>query len=161
MKTKFLLVGGLSLSLISCAVFDPEYAAYKKQKQNEANAPSNIPPGGDPYSNIANGNSFGVPSSTPQPGGEVGRYNPNPSTPPFQPLPGVAPSQSFQTIPSNTPSSFPSAARPTSAQTHIVTKGETLWGLGQKYGTKADAIRQANGLTSNLIQPGQTLLIPR
>jgi len=44
---------------------------------------------------------------------------------------------------------------------HTVRSGDTLSGIGARYGSSASAIRQANGLRSNLIHPGQTLVVPR
>lgn len=43
---------------------------------------------------------------------------------------------------------------------YTVRSGDTLWDLARKYGTTVDAIKQANGLTSNLLQIGQVLRIP-
>ena len=46
------------------------------------------------------------------------------------------------------------------ADTHVVQASDTLWGIARRYGTTADSIRRANGLTSNVIRPGQRLEIP-
>ena len=43
---------------------------------------------------------------------------------------------------------------------HTVRRSETLWGIAQRYGTTPARIREANGLTSNVIRPGQELQIP-
>ncbi|MCM1121718.1 MAG: LysM peptidoglycan-binding domain-containing protein [Eubacterium sp.] len=43
---------------------------------------------------------------------------------------------------------------------HTVRSGDTLWLLAQWYGTTVDAIKQANGLTSNNLTVGQVLRIP-
>lgn len=43
---------------------------------------------------------------------------------------------------------------------YIVQPGDTLWSLARRYGTSVDAIKIANGLTSDLIQIGQILNIP-
>lgn len=48
----------------------------------------------------------------------------------------------------------------TSAGTHVVQPSDTLWALARRYGTTTEEIRRANGLTSNVIRPGQTLEIP-
>ncbi|MDO5375166.1 MAG: LysM peptidoglycan-binding domain-containing protein [Staphylococcus rostri] len=42
---------------------------------------------------------------------------------------------------------------------HAVQAGDSLWTVAAQYGTTVDAIKQANGLTSNMIFPGQTLSI--
>lgn len=44
---------------------------------------------------------------------------------------------------------------------YTVRSGDTLWLLSQRYGTTVDAIKSLNGLTGNLLNIGQVLLIPR
>lgn len=44
-------------------------------------------------------------------------------------------------------------------ETHVVQKGETLWGISQKYKVSVDSIKRANGLKSDTIHPGQELKI--
>lgn len=46
------------------------------------------------------------------------------------------------------------------AAMHTVQKGESLFSIGQLYGTSADAIKSANNLQSNEIMPGQDLNVP-
>ena len=43
---------------------------------------------------------------------------------------------------------------------HTVRSGDTLWLLANRYGTTVDAIKQANGLTSDNLSIGQILKIP-
>ena len=43
---------------------------------------------------------------------------------------------------------------------YTVRAGDTLWELARRYGTTVEAIMQANGLTSSLLQIGQVLRIP-
>ncbi|UXR74267.1 LysM peptidoglycan-binding domain-containing protein [Staphylococcus sp. IVB6238] len=42
---------------------------------------------------------------------------------------------------------------------HAVQAGDSLWDVAAQYGTTVEAIKQANGLTNNMIFPGQTLSI--
>ncbi|MBI5973986.1 LysM peptidoglycan-binding domain-containing protein [Staphylococcus canis] len=42
---------------------------------------------------------------------------------------------------------------------HTVQTGESLWSIAQTYNTTVDQIKQANGLTQNLVFPGQVLTI--
>lgn len=44
---------------------------------------------------------------------------------------------------------------------HTVRQSESLWGIAHRYGTTPARIREANGLKSSVIHPGQTLKIPR
>lgn len=43
---------------------------------------------------------------------------------------------------------------------HTVVSGDTLFSLARRYNTSVNAIKSANGLTSDLIRIGQTLTIP-
>jgi LysM repeat protein len=42
-----------------------------------------------------------------------------------------------------------------------VRSGESLYTIARKYGSNVSAIRQANGLRSSLIHPGENLIVPR
>jgi len=44
---------------------------------------------------------------------------------------------------------------------HIVQPKETLWGISRTYGLTVDELFQLNGLTSDLIFPGQMLLVSK
>lgn len=46
------------------------------------------------------------------------------------------------------------------SQLHEVQSGETLFKIGKRYGVAADELQRANGLASDLIRPGQLLVIP-
>lgn len=158
MKLSALLLPVVAIALSSCAL-DPEYAAYKKQQEAKKAGQGPLT-GGDPYA--TNANPYGVPG---QAGGDVGTYTPQRPAP-YQPLPGGAPGAptgadpyapnaprtGFPTIPS------PPAGGPSTP--HVVVAGDSLWGLSKKYGTTAEAIRQANGLTGDTIRVGTTLQIP-
>ena len=43
---------------------------------------------------------------------------------------------------------------------HTVTTGDTLFGLARRYGVSADAIREANRMSDDVVRLGQTLVIP-
>ncbi len=46
------------------------------------------------------------------------------------------------------------------SKTITVSKGDTLYGLSRRYGASVKSIKNANGLTSDLIRLGQKLRIP-
>ncbi len=53
------------------------------------------------------------------------------------------------------------SAPPTqSTKIHTVVRGDTLWGLGKKYGVSVDAIKRANGMTRDTVVLGSKLQIP-
>lgn len=43
---------------------------------------------------------------------------------------------------------------------HKVVKGDTLYGLGRKYGVSVSSIQKANGISGSIIRIGQSLKIP-
>jgi len=42
-----------------------------------------------------------------------------------------------------------------------VKKGDTLWGIAKRYKSSVTAIKKASGLKSDVIKPGQKLVVPR
>ncbi len=57
-------------------------------------------------------------------------------------------------IPAGTPTP------PSGQTTHVVQQGDTLYSIARRYGTTVEAIKTANGLTSDAISVGQRLIIP-
>ena len=55
----------------------------------------------------------------------------------------------------------PTPAKPaaTNAQYHTVAQSETLWAISRKYGLTVDKLKELNGLTDNIIKPGQQLRV--
>lgn len=49
---------------------------------------------------------------------------------------------------------------PQNKQVHIVAGGETLWGIARLHGISLDSLLEANRLTSDVIQVGESLLVP-
>jgi len=47
------------------------------------------------------------------------------------------------------------------AASHTVLRGDTLFSISRRYGQTVEAIKRANGLTSDVIYPGDVLNIPQ
>ena len=58
------------------------------------------------------------------------------------------------------PSATPLVTPAPSQRTYVVQQGDTLNEIAQRFGTTAEAIKAANGLTSDTINVGQVLIIP-
>lgn len=55
---------------------------------------------------------------------------------------------------------IPSPSPEPGAITYVVQPGDSLWLIAQRYGTTVDAIKQLNGLSSDMLNIGQVLKIP-
>ncbi len=129
-----------------------------------------------PMSTTISGNSgvgFEItPNGQPSPNNNPTYYPPQYPTTPSYPsttpsYPSTTPSYPATTpsYPSTTPS-YPSTTTPTKpsttpagAQYHTVGVKETLWAISRKYGITVDALKQMNGITDNIIKPGQQLRV--
>ena len=80
------------------------------------------------------------------------------ASPTVSPSPSVSPKPTRTPRPSVKPS--PSASLPAGSTTYTVKSGDTLSGIAAQFGTTVQAIKSLNGLTSNVIHPGQVLKIP-
>jgi hypothetical protein len=63
--------------------------------------------------------------------------------------------------PTATPTRRASTPAASSARTHTVARGDTLYSLSRRYGVSVSAIQSANGIRGTTIQVGQRLRIPR
>lgn len=66
-----------------------------------------------------------------------------------------APTTAPQTLPKSTP-----IIPTTTARNYTVVSGDTLWGIAKKNSVSVEALRNANTLTSDMLKPGQNLVIP-
>jgi membrane-bound lytic murein transglycosylase D len=74
---------------------------------------------------------------------------------------GASSSRTASAASSPPPRSGSSSTGAAAGRTHKVEDGESLWGIARKYEVTVDAVRAANDMDSETIQPGQTLRIPR
>ena len=54
----------------------------------------------------------------------------------------------------------PTPAPASVAKVHTVVRGDSLWTIGQKYSVSIDAIKQANGMTRDIVVLGSKIKIP-
>lgn len=97
---------------------------------------------------------------------QAAAYTPADDNVSYQPIPATN-----VNIPVTTPNSSPApvvsprrtspSSTRASGGSHVVSSGDTLFGLSRKYGVSVDSIKQANGLSSDIIRTGQSLSIPR
>ncbi len=107
--------------------------------------------GGDPY---ANNNPYYGPQ---------GAYGDNAAVEPVPDSSGYvapAPAEPNYTAPPSPPSRPSTPSRSSSGSTYTVVSGDTLFSLARRNGTTVNAIKNANGLSSDLIRIGQKLRIP-
>jgi hypothetical protein len=98
----------------------------------------------------------GVPAESASP-----TASPTPS-PSASPLASAPPASTSASAPASAPlpSATPVVTPAPSQRTYVVQQGDTLNEIAQRFGTTAEAIKAANGLTSDTINVGQVLIIP-
>jgi hypothetical protein len=97
----------------------------------------------------------GAPAASPSPTPTVS------PTPLASPTISAAPSSTAGSVTlAPTPTPAPTATPAPTRRTYVVQEGDTLNGIAQKFGTTVQAIKSANGLTSDTINIGQVLIIP-
>jgi len=103
------------------------------------------------------GNPYGVPDA-----GMAGGPLPDYDNPIYDTPAAYEYSQAESTAPAYpaTPGGTASAPATGSSITHTVVRGDTLWGLSQKYNVPISSIKQANNMTSDTVVLGRQLVIP-
>jgi LysM repeat protein len=110
---------------------------------------------------------MGVTPSSATPGPGTASASTDAATLPPIVLPTAIPSPTASPTPAATPVPTPAPAlqptptpAPTAQQTYVVVSGDTLGSIAARFGTSVQALRDANGLTSDIINIGQVLVIP-
>ncbi|MFK5922182.1 MAG: LysM peptidoglycan-binding domain-containing protein [Verrucomicrobiota bacterium] len=78
----------------------------------------------------------------------------------YPPKSKAAPEPKYTPPPAPAPPKPKPAPKKAEARYHTIAKGDTLWGISRRYKVGIAAIKSANGLSTDLIRPGQTLRIP-
>lgn len=107
--------------------------------------------GGDPY---ANNNPYYGPQGA---YGDTAAVEPVPDSSGYV---APAPAEPNYSAPPSAPSRPSSPSRSSGGGTHTVVSGDTLYSLARRNGTSVKAIKNANGLSSDIIRIGQKLRIP-
>jgi LysM repeat protein len=140
-STRYLALAAIALSLPSCGMFkkggDENYDTAGDTGNYDTSNPYGVPDGGAgesvPYQAV------NPPADNPTYGQAAYEESaPGPAS--------AAPTHGA-----------PAAAASTS---HTVARGDTLSGIARQYGTTASAIKQANGMSSDTVVLGKTLVIP-
>lgn len=115
---------------------------------------------GSEYPQYATTNDAGAYNPYPDQGGvpQYEQYTPSPS-PTQAPVPEYTPEPVIEKTPPK-PKSTASKKSSGGSGSYTVLSGDTLYGIAKKRGASVSKIKNANGLTSDLIRPGQKLVIP-
>lgn len=145
MKCFYLLPLGLALMTASC----------KSTKTASTNPYQNNPY----YSSTSSTTDYSsTASSSAYPSYTESAYTPPTTVPSVPTVPTY--NQPTYNAPAASAPSAPVSYTGSGSKTHTVASGENLYRISLKHGTSVAAIKSANGLGSDTIQPGQSLVIP-
>lgn len=163
MKYLYLLPLGIALMTVSCKN-NPKTASTNPYQNNPYYGPSGTNYGSSTtdYSTASNGNKYpSYSDSTYTPPTKKSSDVALPSVPPVPSYSGPAQSTPSYSNPTPSYSGTNTYSQPSSGGgTHTVAPGENLYRISLRNNTTVAAIKQANGMTSDTIHPGQVLRIP-
>ncbi len=80
--------------------------------------------------------------------------------PPLSPSPEITPEVTVAPVPTPSAAATSSPGAPTARATYTVKSGDTLYGIARQFGISVAALKDFNGLTTNVIRAGLVLRIP-
>jgi len=148
-STRYLAFAAIAFALPSCTLFkkkDPDYDTGDASAYDTSN-PYGVPDAG--------GAGESVPYQPVNPPANAPAGNPTYSPAAYEDNTPSAPA-----APSHAAPAAPARHASAAGTSHTVAKGDTLGGIAKRYGVSSAAIKQANGMTSDTVVLGKTLVIP-
>lgn len=115
-----------------------------------------IPPASNPYAPVYSSGST-APTAYQPPAASVNSKPKTASSSASKPTPKPRPQTTAKAKPTPKPKPKPKS----STLSYTVKRGDTLYGLANRYGTSVAAIKKASGISSDLLRDGRTIKIPR
>jgi len=147
-STRYLALAAIAFALPSCGLFkkkDPDYDTGDASAYDTSN----------PYGAQDGGSGESVPYQPVNPPANASAGNPTYSPAAYE--------DNTASAPAAAPSHSHSPAAPShsaAAGSHVVVKGDSLGKIARQYNVSSAAIKQANGMTSDTVVLGKTLVIP-
>lgn len=157
-----IMIKPFRLLALSVAVFG--LASCKSNQSNSDPYASNAAGGGyNPYPDQGGYATNAAPSYPPPPTYQAPAPEPAPQPDPYAytaPETSAPPKTTASAPKKKTTASSSTKKKTTTSKRHTVKQGDTLYGIARSKGTTVAKLKSANGLTSDLIRPGQALKIP-
>jgi LysM repeat protein len=140
-STRYLALAAIAFALPSCTLF----------KKNE-------PDYDTPDATADTANEYGVPDGGSSESVPYQPVNPPANNPTYSPA--AYEENTAPATPAAPSHAAPAPSHAAASTSHVVAKGDTLGGIAKRYGVSSAAIKQANGMSSDTVVLGKTLVIP-